>query len=452
MNMNMNKRGFIPLVGLSLGVVIAMVVGILILVGGIFYVTITNKFVIIGSVIIVLSLIYGFKTEAFTKQRGKFVFLFLILGILVFMIGSTPLQQSIIGEKEITYVDDSTIGMITYKVYTPSIWERLLSTFGLQQAAFGQTTAYVGDTITVYDTIPSMSQNKYVNKVVFAIYQNGKRIGITNDVPYTHELFSKKVQVSWTAQTAGTYRIQTELALCAIPGLYLWNQCDTITYTGGSNNQLTVSNKVIPPACTKTSGWSSWSTSENIDNGIIKKRSYTTIDSDCDSEITNNEFKTTCDSGYVISGTQDTSGSGELSCDLKEVPIEGSCSTEQEGTYPNCLDGSPVCTQDQSTCEWKLFNEFKTIPTQYIGTCDETYSGTKQPATGCSNNNDDNSNQTQTCEFGGTYPNCKSAPSDDNLVTIDEFIQKNGKNIAIGLGIIASLGVLLIIFKKTKRR
>jgi hypothetical protein len=266
------------------------------------------------------------------------------MGIMFIGASSMIVQNSFVSDMQTEYIDDPKVGMIEYKIYTPTIWDRILSVFSVQQAAFGTTSLKVGEQTTLYDTIPAKINGQFVMKVVFGIYKDGGRTGIY-PVYYVADGLPKKMTVTFFANQPGKYRAATELYLCPLP-FYNSNSCSLMSYTGGASmNELTVSDATpVPVVCNDKSGWSSWSKTSDISNGYVQKREYTTVSSDCKKSVTTNEYKTICNSGFIIEGTSSSSsGSGQKVCVIKP---EEPPTPPVDPILETCFDG--IKNQDET--------------------------------------------------------------------------------------------------------
>jgi len=435
-----NKRGFFPV--LTLGMVIALIVGILFLVLGIGFFINMNKFLLIGAAIVVLTLIFGFKGD-FNKTKGKYMMFFLLIGVMFIASSSLLVQNSFVSNDQIEYVDDPQIGMIEYKIYTPTIWDKIFSVFKVQQSAFGTTSLKVGEQTTIYDQIPAKIGNQFVGKVVFGIYKDNSRLGVYTPDYRNDGITNKRVSMTFYAQQAGKYRGVTELYLCPTTS-YALSSCSMSSYSGGvSINELTITDTVTPPTCSKKSGWTSWANFASIDNGNVQRRAYETVDSvSCTVSITSTELKTICSSGYVIEGTSSsTSGSGSKNCVIKEEII----------TPP--LPPPPVDDEDEiilETCFDGTRNQDE-VGIDCGGSMCSVCSVSKTPGYILENN------KCQSVDDKAQY-STKEACEKDIIIEdstekgIDWFFQKYGVYFAIGFGFFMLIMIMLIVKNLMSRR
>ncbi|MBU0894867.1 MAG: DUF2157 domain-containing protein [Nanoarchaeota archaeon] len=103
-----DKKGFLPLVGLSAGVVAILVLGIILIVAGVLIFTSINKYAVIGVVAIVLTLMYGLQGNM-NKTKAWFMGI-VIVGALIFVLASGSLQS-------VFSVDQITTSVEGGKVY-----------------------------------------------------------------------------------------------------------------------------------------------------------------------------------------------------------------------------------------------------------------------------------------------------------------------------------------------
>lgn len=236
----------------------------------------------------------------------------ILIGVGIFLVILILLMVMNYPRTQTFYVTDPNLGIIKYQLTEVNWVEKILSIFGgAKQATFASSTAFVGDTVSLYDTIPA---DKYIiRKVNFGLYDQttGQRLGYypTNFIDNNAQV---KVTVSYSANRVGKILAPTEMYTCDNA---FDKVCDTlIAQSKITDNVLTITEKIVTPTCDKKDYWTEWTSYAQIEGGEQFKRSFKTVTSTCTYSTQKSEYKTTCNSDFVIANTQSSEGTGKLSC------------------------------------------------------------------------------------------------------------------------------------------
>lgn len=141
MSLFKEKKGAVPLLaGLSLGPIIALVVGVIVLIGLIFLFFSFNTFAVIGIVMIVLTLVFGLRGD-FNRDKGIFMVVVIALGLI--FVFSGQIGQSILSVDSIQTTVDG--GKLVWTVFGSA--NNLDETYAFRQK-FGKETLDDGTEIT----------------------------------------------------------------------------------------------------------------------------------------------------------------------------------------------------------------------------------------------------------------------------------------------------------------
>ena len=219
-----------------------------------------------------------------------------------------------------------------------------------KQTIFGLKSSYnIGDQVQ-FDAIATNFDNRDCQATVTIEKPDGTIVTVAKNIPLPNSCIGAPCQTIKfiVGDPAGQRKLK-------------------VSYTCSSIIDFKTFNVVKPSvlACSDSDGGKIISKKGTVsgldDNG--NKYSYS------DSCVNENSVKEwTCQSNYPVGSI--------LDCASGSVCQDGACVSKEE-------DGMLVCTQNQADCTWGLYKEFSTKPTQYIGKCDETYNGNKEPASEC---------------------------------------------------------------------
>lgn len=283
-----------------------------------------------------------------------------------------PIQQT-----SYFYSEDTGIVKVQHQVFNK--WNKWMGFFQ-QAVTFSDEEIDLGDTIRLTDehtVIISQDTGDATTQcyVGQAYVKLNKPSGTTsfsyaiNPPATSWETISSTF--SYTSDQEGTYSADSEYwqAECTVGITGPTNCMSSISCSNKFNEPSTNTVLVIddsPPQCTKEPYWTSWGFYQKTSdgNGDIEKRTHVEVTGDCEYEETNDEFRTTCDNGYVIEGTESSTGSGQKKCELlggdpectqnsdcletqvceSEICVDKECENGDEMTI-DCDDGSTIVTQ-----------------------------------------------------------------------------------------------------------
>jgi len=276
------------------------------------------------------------------KKKNKKIWIISIATILLlvvivsFFIFLRPIHQT-------SFYYDEKLGFIETEITIYNRYNQFLKIF--QQAVlFAQTEAEVGDNIILTDTYvvtgltvadtsdPNCDGICKLN--ILDIYINnpiGESILIKTTFPEAIDWDTITTTTSFTAIHEGTYSATTyyyeDLCNFFVLGECERSYCCQMSWLEQSDNTIIVTEPET--LCTKEPYWTGWISFETISNGYIEKRVHYSVDGNCEYYEDNVEFRTFCDSGYQITGTDgNTGGAGQLTCEI--MPIEPECTTDDE--------------------------------------------------------------------------------------------------------------------------
>lgn len=255
-------------------------------------------------------------------------------------------------DRIIKYYYDEEYGLIKFTAQEQSFFSGLFQ----QQITFEDTQVELGDTVVGNDVFQSIASNAYAWKALIQVRRNngnwgdGDEFELTSlDFPFPPGEYVTTIQ--FTPSQAGTYQARSIYSLVSCPpGSIDGSACQStaslpLTITEGATNTVTVVDN-SPPECSKSEKWGSWTHYKDITGGSQDVRIFMEVDEDdCEYiESSQKEYRTQCDSGYEIDGTDgETAGTGQLSC--VETEEEGNTGCNDDITL-TCSDSSVIITQE----------------------------------------------------------------------------------------------------------
>ena len=294
-----------------------------------------NKFSVIGGGLIALTLIFGLKGQ-FNKTKAITIGVLVVVGVL--FVAIAPAMNSQLQGTTYTYYDEN-VGYIDTTINDKTVLTSLFQR-NVEQSYFAATKSDVGGSINTYDTFKFFDL-LLGNKIIFRVYRDGQQYTTyRTGIPDLSDGRDKYVHVNFYAGQPGTYTVTGEV----------WKDSTKIRdYIIG--NTLIVTEKSV---CEKSSYSTSWKLANTISNGIQEKKTYYSVDDNCYYYTKSTSKRTTCDSGYVVTGTTSQTSDGYNLCELAEQepePVE--CNSDKT---LQCDDGSSILLKLCVNNKWKDTN------------------------------------------------------------------------------------------------
>jgi hypothetical protein len=301
------------------------------------------------------------------SRKNKIIVISIISLVLLSLIAVMIISQP---AKHVTYFYDKNLKMIKIEVKDiHGIWKFL--TMFQQTITFSQTTANVGDTVTLQEaeTVPStyiVSANSCVGSLQLFIVppaggsQYSVKTFVTSKVHYLGGLSSPlyagdiiSTSATFSPTSAGTWSGKTT---------YYESDCTTgnsrIGLNNGGYDKISANNVVVTGATVNCN--SNYVCSTTTDLTSIKVETCTKEVPNGNACSTNTMYKTTCKEGYEISGTNGQSyaeDTSSKSCEVKPAAIidcttnSALCTSGQICNAASKLCESPECNADlKDTC------------------------------------------------------------------------------------------------------
>jgi hypothetical protein len=216
---------------------------------------------------------------------------------------------------------------ITIKSHNPSLLELLFG--NIFSIYFEQSSAQVGEQVGITGSLSRISGICSLDRWELYIVKNGVEtsIGDFNNDYNDYGNCNLEVYAAWAAGSTGTYSLRQK---------YKWT---TSTSTGTEEG----TNTVVVTSATGTCDWTSWMTFNSITNGVVQYKSYSGT-GDCNQD---DQYRTSCNSGYYCSGTTSQLCDGINTCILNQACTPSwTC-----GDYSACYGGTQTraCT-DSNNC------------------------------------------------------------------------------------------------------
>ena len=334
--------------------------------------------------------------------------LIIIAGLFIF---SQPQQET-------AYYYDGEVGFVKTVVSERSKLGNILRPFQ-QSVVFTPDEIELGDIVTIQDdyyipTFGVLGPDEYI--AYFEVIADGQNLGYgTYSRPYGpgEHVYAT---ITFTPTEIKTYNVYTTYFIFkgsgCVPtaGLTNWDLCTLGTdclYNDGlcyidtpGINTLTVT-AVSVENCV----WSDWSFYESITNGYIEIRTEDEGPVGCiEGDI---EYRTFCDTGYQIVGTDGNSGgSGQLTCEI--IPIIPECTADDDCLAQICE--SEVCVNFEcnadviSTCSDGITNYItQTCDNNRLNPTGNTEENSCPAVLSCDINNLDLCTDESLCEGIGKY-------------------------------------------------
>jgi len=255
----------------------------------------------------------------------------LIISIIIFILFISIISIFLIYKpKENTaYFYDKELGNVKITYQKQTIISKITKIFE-ESVLFSQTSANIGDTISLTDTTTVVLQSPEAILSMSIDVRNhdttpiqlSRLDDIAIDPPV--QLGSVTKTISFTPTVAGKYSAETiydiyscnvlDFNACNFPNNYLR------FFTEKSKNNITIIDPT--PTCNMEdtiTGWILDESSTIIDNGKIYKRTKQIVNEACDGYVDGDvEYKTVCDANYKIKDSVNsaTEAIGKLSCEL----------------------------------------------------------------------------------------------------------------------------------------
>lgn len=253
--------------------------------------------------------------------------------------------------KNVSYVYDKETGIVKIEVHELNFLEKLFK----QETTFdpwGTVNVNTPVQLRSYYDISILSSPVYAMKIEirkdYDIY--GEPIIVTFNPQIQPGGYIQR-DVSWTPTEAGTYMTKTYIRSLTGTWTEALNQGELV-----KENTLVVVNNNPIPTCNLTAHCTNWNLDSNIDNGMVEKRICYTISDSCTEVEDSTSYKTTCNSGYIVTGTQSSFSNTKGTCSLPTVVTE-ECTSNSDCTPPAvCYQSTskcaaPACTED-ATCSY----------------------------------------------------------------------------------------------------
>jgi hypothetical protein len=251
-------------------------------------------------------------------------------------------------DKNVSYYWDADLGVVTVKIFKPNIFE--------QAVTFTQTSVDVGSEITLIDafTVPGNLVHPTDPSIPLCIDQaeifiirpaTGEQLilvdtSILNILPGDNF----ETQITHTVDVPGVWTARTEYRVVECIG----GGAVVSAISESSTNTVSVSDP--DPTCPTDPGFNNWAKDRDISNGQIDIREYFEYQLDSNnictlvSDMSQTQYRTTCNTGYVITGTNDNVGSGELSCEAIDTGQNDTTTGCTGDVTTACSDGTTVTT------------------------------------------------------------------------------------------------------------
>lgn len=294
------------------------------------------------------------------KQKNKRI---VLIGLILFItiISFIAIVKLTEKQKDIHYqVTES--GIIKFTSQPVRFVDKLLLFFTspIKQAAFQKTTIYVGDTVTMYDTIQPSYDGFKTKKVIFRIYKNNNNVGM-----YSINYNPASVLPVFVTATFNSNNFEPSTNIEARTEVYILIGTLEKKKEIAGTNKLTIlarQSSPSPSICSKSAYWSGWSQKNTVTNGKIQERIYYIVDSNCNYQQQNTEERLLCDSGYIIEGSSSTAATytGNEICILENtisepiddtpdcfIPVFETCNDNTIITIKDCVNGKLVDTNNK---------------------------------------------------------------------------------------------------------
>lgn len=291
---------------LSLGMIIALVIGVLILIAGLMIFITVNKFAIIGGGLIALAVIFGLKGK-FNKDKLIFLLLVISLG-LFFILSGNALQTQFMVPQHVFM--DGNLGMVT-----------MSSSNAIQQAYFknnrgsGISNSNVGEQIKICDVIADFPNYRFKSYAWYTDYQ-GSTISHQDITNWANQNKGRTICRAWTPEKAGEYEVRSVFEYCSIANP---SKCEY--YDKSDFKKYNIQINSIQQTCHKSPYKSSWMIKKYIDNGQVLYQNVYKVDKACNYKVNYENIQTQCDDNYLIanSNLRVTEGDG-WSC-VSHAPV-----------------------------------------------------------------------------------------------------------------------------------
>ena len=313
--------------------------------------------------------------------------------ILTVVMIAIILFMTFVSAQEVTfYKETDKYGLVEINIRQPNLFERI---FNLFTAYFQKTQVYTGEQVDIKDSLSILGGTCGIEYWEIFIVKGSIKtsLGDVHDEANKLEGCNWEVWVSFVTDETGTYSLESK-----------WRRAGGSTQTTSGGNTL----EVIPSTGIDCE-WQSWLPRQSISHGFIKWREYKDMDisdnNPCDEYDT--EYKTYCDVGYHISGSNvgDTIEDGVHTCISDETETPEDCK-DISGTSDYCSStqtGNRICLFENKVYECKDY-----------GTKGKCWTIVKSCENQCSNGECIGDN-TQTCTGEGRTCKIKCSENEINI-------------------------------------
>jgi hypothetical protein len=287
------------------------------------------------------------------KRKKKVIFFSIIILVLLSGIG-LHLYNKIYNPSTTSIFFDKEYGIVKIEVYKTKLFELFQ-----QSVTFVPDNVEVGNAIVMQDrfTVPDIG-NDCLSEMKIDLFKNNVfvqtyPVSCITDGYTTGSQVSKDITFTPTSPgvyTAKTFYYHSALACVA---------CDD---GGGQMTENSENSLTVTAVQTCDEDWEAWENDHDITGGVVQKRDKV----DCEGDVVDTEYRTSCNSGYQIIGTNgDTVDNGQTSCESIDIPEENNTGTECNSDVTNtCWNNSTIIIQ--SCVNGYLIPQNNTCPTQPV--------------------------------------------------------------------------------------